>query len=68
MLIESRENTGTEITLIFPESKPPEWFADKIILHKGDTVIIDDISIHDIWKNRLQNYLGGITIKYLPRV
>ncbi|MDR3253829.1 MAG: PAS domain-containing sensor histidine kinase [Endomicrobium sp.] len=66
ILIESRENFGTEITLIFPKSKPPKWFADKLVLHSNDIVIIldDDISVHDIWRHRLENYLKDIKTKY----
>ncbi|MDR2724070.1 MAG: PAS domain-containing sensor histidine kinase [Holosporaceae bacterium] len=66
MLIESTKDVGTEITLVFPKSEPPAWLAAKIILHRGDCVVVldDDPSIHDIWKNRLANYHNEITIVY----
>ncbi|GHT96162.1 hypothetical protein FACS1894122_14270 [Alphaproteobacteria bacterium] len=69
MSIDSTENVGTEITLTFPKSDYPNWFTDKIALHKGDTVVVldDDPSIHSIWKNRLEQYLSDITIKYFTQ-
>jgi PAS domain S-box-containing protein len=69
MLINSIENTGTEITLIFPESKAPEWFTDKIVLHKGDILVVldDDTSIYNVWQNRFHNYLKDIKIKYFTK-
>jgi FixJ family two-component response regulator len=65
MLVKSSENMGTEITLVFQESKPPDWFVNNIVLHKDDTVVVldDDISIHNIWKKRFENYAEDITVK-----
>ncbi|GHU18626.1 hypothetical protein FACS189472_07230 [Alphaproteobacteria bacterium] len=69
MLIESSENVGTEITLIFPEVEPPVWVAGQIVLRKGETVVVldDDQSIHSVWENRLKDYFGDITVKYFTQ-
>ncbi|GHT95496.1 hypothetical protein FACS1894122_13040 [Alphaproteobacteria bacterium] len=69
MSIKSTKNVGTEITLIFPESEPPAWVAERIILYKGKTVVVldDDPSIHSIWENRLKEYSNDITIKYFTQ-
>ncbi|GHU16235.1 hypothetical protein FACS189472_00820 [Alphaproteobacteria bacterium] len=66
MRIESTENVGTEITISFYKSDYPDWFTDKIVLHKGDIVVVldDDSSIHSVWENRLKEYSNDITIKY----
>ncbi|GHU12785.1 hypothetical protein FACS189449_07100 [Alphaproteobacteria bacterium] len=69
MLITSTENLGTEFTLIFQKSEYPKWFAEKIVLPKGGTVVVldDDPSIHSVWENHLEDYLNGITVKYFTQ-
>jgi hypothetical protein len=65
MNIKSGEE-GTEIKLEFPVINPPEWAADgKIILYKGDTVVVldDDTSIHDVWKKCFEEFDNDIRIK-----
>jgi hypothetical protein len=66
MTIESTEGAGTEITLEFPKSPAPSWFAEKIAFRKGDTVVAldDDPSIHSVWANRLDDYSDDISVKY----
>ncbi|MDR2395436.1 MAG: GHKL domain-containing protein [Endomicrobium sp.] len=61
--------TGTEVTLIFPQSEIPEWIADKIILHKEDIVVVldDDIIVHETWKERFQEYFEDIKIEYFSQ-
>jgi hypothetical protein len=67
--IESTEGIGTEIILTFPKSSYPAWFADKIVLHKGDTVVVldDDPSIHSLWQNRLDDCSNDIAVKYFTQ-
>jgi hypothetical protein len=66
MEIKSTENVGTDFTLIFSQSERPKWFADKIVLHRNDIVIVldDDLLIHDAWNARFRECLSDITIKY----
>jgi signal transduction histidine kinase len=57
---------GTEVKLIFPVVNPPEWIADNnIVLHKGDTIVVldDDISIHDVWEKRFEEFGNDINTK-----
>jgi hypothetical protein len=69
MQIKSIEEKGTEITLIFPETERPKWFADKIELNKDDTVVVidEDTSIHEAWKTRFEKYGSDINVKYFER-
>jgi PAS domain S-box-containing protein len=55
--IESKENVGTEFIVSFPRSESPRWFADKIELKKGDTVVIvdDEESVNETWKMSLRS-------------
>jgi len=56
-IIESKEGVGTIISLILPQEKPPLWFPNFLnISENGKVVIIDDdISIHQIWKERINH-------------
>ncbi|MDR3256841.1 MAG: GHKL domain-containing protein [Endomicrobium sp.] len=69
MFIEAKENVGTEITLIFSESEIPQFVVDKIALPKGNAIVVldDDISFHEILKNRFENYLDDISVKYFTQ-
>ncbi len=51
------KHTGTTITLEIPQADSPEWFAKVISLKSGQEFITvdDDISIHQIWKGRLES-------------
>mgnify|MGYP001585236637 CR=1 FL=1 len=53
----SREGLGTTITITFPKALPPDWFIQKLTLKENAQVITldDDLSIHQIWKGRLQS-------------
>lgn len=55
--ISSVVGIGTTISISLPKTKAPEWFVEKIIF-KPNTQIIsvdDDLSIHQIWKERLKS-------------
>ncbi|CAL7961192.1 Sensor protein [Gammaproteobacteria bacterium] len=66
MLIESKIGKGTKIALTFPIADVPDWIAQQIILHKGDTVVVldDDPSIHYAWNARFENYKGIVSLKH----
>ncbi|MGZ3746679.1 MAG: ATP-binding protein, partial [Pseudobdellovibrionaceae bacterium] len=55
--IESTEGSGSTICLILPLSENPQWFANMIDLTNKTFLISldDDISIHQIWSDRLQS-------------
>ena len=49
--------TGTTITIELPKAETPTWFAESIQLKPGQEIVTvdDDISIHQIWKGRLES-------------
>lgn len=53
-LIESVENNGTSIQLVFPKVIHPNWFVSELSLVLGQSIIIcdDDSSIHNLWTER----------------
>jgi len=53
----SRVGMGTTITMSFPKAAAPSWFVEKLVLPSGSQIISldDDLSIHQIWKGRLQS-------------
>lgn len=55
--IESREGSGTTITIVLPKEIAPEWFVPKLLLKKTTKVFVfdDDQSIHQIWQGRLNS-------------
>ncbi|MDR0677645.1 MAG: ATP-binding protein [Holosporaceae bacterium] len=61
----SEMGVGTDFIITIPISEKPHWFASKIILHKGNIVVIvdDEPLIHYIWERRLKDYSGDISIK-----
>lgn len=54
---DDQKQTGTTISIEIPLTEPPIWFAHNLNLKPGQTFITvdDDISIHQIWKNRLES-------------
>lgn len=54
MNIESAEGIGTTISISFPRASTPEWFVEKVIVHKKQTIVIldDDVTIHQAWQGR----------------
>jgi hypothetical protein len=69
MDIKSTENIGTEFKFIFQESELPKWFADRIVLNKGDVVVIidEEPSIREAWKTRFEKYGSDINVKYFEQ-
>lgn len=57
LIIDSKINHGTIITINLPKSAPPEWFVEKIDLRMIHTVVIvdDDESINNLWVEKLQH-------------
>ena len=55
-------NTGTNITIELPKADTPSWFAESIQLTPGQEIVTvdDDISIHQIWKGRLQSLKSNV--------
>ncbi len=55
--IESAIGQGTTMRLTLPVAETPKWFAEKIDLTGKTTVVSfdDDVSIHQIWTERLQS-------------
>jgi hypothetical protein len=69
MEIKTQEGVGTEFIFSFPRSESPRWFADKIELKKGDTVVIvdDEESVNKKWKEIFKKYKEEITVTYFTR-
>lgn len=65
LLIKSKENEGTTITIFMPICETPSWFCEKISL-APETLFVcldDDISIHQIWQQRLLQFNDFIEFK-----
>jgi signal transduction histidine kinase len=56
LTLESLENKGTSIILLFPQEVIPSWYPDVISIEKSSSVVIldDDVSLHNLWRHRLQ--------------
>ena len=55
--IRSQVATGTSVEIKLLNAPRPHWFASSIQIHEGSTVVSfdDDLSIHQIWKGRLES-------------
>lgn len=64
--IQSHENNGTMITLTLPKQNPPTWFAEKITLQPNSFLVSidDDLSIHQVWDEKLKTALKGSHLKH----
>jgi len=65
--VHSKEKIGTTVEIKLPKVGVPEWFLEKLYLCQDQTVLVldDDLSIHSIWKGRLESYLTanhGVTL------
>jgi nitrogen-specific signal transduction histidine kinase len=71
MEIKAKEGEGTEFILKFKKAQTPKWFVDKIVVRKGDTLVIldDEVLMHKIWKEKLKKVQGADTIntKYFTK-
>lgn len=57
--IESKIGIGTTVTIKIPKANSPIWFVPRINLNENSKIVIldDDLSIHQIWKNRFSQVL-----------
>lgn len=64
--VESAEGNGTKITLKFPMANLPNWVADKVVLRKGDTVVVldDDSSIFSVWEEAFKEHSKDLALKF----
>ncbi|MBL7554597.1 MAG: HAMP domain-containing histidine kinase [Bdellovibrionaceae bacterium] len=55
--IKSKLNEGVSVEMEFPRVASPDWFAGEIRLKSGTKIVSvdDDMSIHQIWKERLKS-------------
>jgi len=56
--ITSTENLGTHIELTIPQVESPAWFVPELVLGTRSQIVIvdDDVSIHQIWDRRYEEY------------
>ncbi len=56
--IESKVGQGTCVNIQLPTDDPPAWFVPEICISPGSTIAIidDDVSIHQVWEERLSGY------------
>jgi two-component sensor histidine kinase len=68
--VKSKEGEGTEFILKFLKCENPKWFADKMEIKKGSTVVVldDDIETHEMWKEKFKVYEKEIEVKYFTKV
>lgn len=54
--ISSQEGHGTQISIELPVSAPPNWFKSELVIKQQMNIVCvdDDISIHQIWANRIK--------------
>jgi PAS domain S-box-containing protein len=66
MAIDSTEGVGTTITLTFPVSDTPKWVTDRLVFHRGDTVMVldNDESMKGIWEDLLKNHMNDIKFEF----
>lgn len=64
--IASTVGKGTSIQITLPLTSPPDWFAERVLLPKGSTVIIldDDPTIHAVWQDRMRGIAQDLNIQH----
>jgi signal transduction histidine kinase len=62
--IVSELGKGTDVILVFPHAPIPRWFYPEFEITKNSTLVIldDDITIHQLWRERFKNVLSNISI------
>lgn len=65
--IDSEEGVGTTVILHLTKCSAPSWFLTELRLKKNTLVVTldDDLSIHQLWKERLLKARGGLREKDL---
>jgi len=55
--ITSQLGQGTEVNIQLPRAKTPAWFLESLVLSSEMEIycLDDDLTIHQIWKSRLEN-------------
>ena len=64
----SQPGKGTNVTILLPREKEPEWFVPLINVNRNLKIVIldDDQTIHEIWKRRFGSFLNyGIELIHL---
>lgn len=62
--IRSKENCGTDVTLLLPLCTPPDWFLPALRLPSGSTIVVidDDPSIHEMWVQKMAPLAGNLQL------
>lgn len=65
MSVESQVGVGTVVSLELEKIKPPTWFVEHLELSPNSTIVTvdDDLSIHQLWKDRLFPLLENLNIQ-----
>lgn len=56
--LESILGKGTTVVLSIPRAEIPQWTVSEITINSSNVIVIldDDVSFHQVWKNRLRAY------------
>ncbi len=65
LIIESEIGKGTIVKVCLPRTPPPSWFVPILYLYDEQhlAIVDDDISIHEVWKERIKQYRKRENIK-----
>ena len=57
LFIESKEGSGTTVSFDLPRCDGPSWLVPRLAIPSGAQIVIldDDISIHHVWKKRIES-------------
>lgn len=67
MLIESKENTGTQVLIRLAPARQPSWFCQNLDVNSNAIIVIldGDLSIHNAWDERFSNASNNIILQHL---